>query len=162
MPNVLEVETANQFTRITEVVEYWKRRFDIDGADLGLNAVYTFSQKMNRDYPAILINPAPAGKELYATHTWLYTWRVMFYVFHAKLTQDKMNRSKADVTLAENITDYIERDKTLMTEEQPDGLVIFGYVEDTAAGALPPFVTKSDAVLCTRLRWFATSEGRFD
>lgn len=154
MPTV----TISPFSKLTDVVTYWEEQL-IDNKDkLGISSVKTYDETMimNDDYPAVIITPNPEMKQIHAMQTWLYTWRVFLYVLHSDLSQDHMTRSKTDVLLAETITDFIETDKEL------GGRVIFGYVEAKAPGVVPAqLISRETAAVCTRLTWFASSEGRF-
>lgn len=152
----MPVVTNTMFTRLDDVVQYWKDIFDENADKLGLNNVMTYDEILITDYPCVLISPSPEQKVVHGTNTFLYTWRVFFYVFHADISVDRMQRNKADVQLAQRISDFIETDFTLADQ------VIFGYVETKMAGAVPAFVTnRGNSVVSTRLTWFAISEGRF-
>lgn len=158
----MPVATSTQFTRVDEMVQYWKDAFDTIIADpdpdvnLGLQKAFTYDEILIRDYPCLLLNPAPEQKDIHATHTFLFTWYLYVYVFHADLAADRMMRNKADVLLAEKITDFMEADYTIGDR------VIFGYIQSKIPGSMPPQVmNRNSAVVCTRLTWFATSEGRF-
>lgn len=154
----MPVATISPFTKLTDVVGYWKQQLTDNKDKLGISSVKTYDQTimMNDDYPAIIIIPNPEMKDVHAMHTWLYTWRIFIYVLHSDISQDHMTRSETDVLLAEAISEFMETDLVL------GGRVIFSYVEAKAPGAVPAsLIGRDSGAVCTRLTWFATSEGRF-
>lgn len=149
---------ADQFVKVGDVVDYWAGVLETNKATIGsgIRRVQTYDDTIVTEYPCLLITPSPEEKIVHGTHTYLFNWRIMLYVFHADLASDRMTRNKADVELAQAVADFMETDKTL------DGRVNFSHVAQKAPGAVPPFVTnRSTASVCTRLLWAATSQGRF-
>lgn len=153
MPTV----TLEPFTRPEQVMDHWIDTLESYKETLGLNYVAGYEQKLvpANSYPVVAVNPGRSEKTIHGVRTWLYTWRVTFFVMHARAAADHLLRSREEAQLVTNLVDFLEKDKTL------GGQVIFSYVTDEAPGILRPFAENSDLVLSTRLEWFATSEGRF-
>lgn len=154
----MPVAAISPFKDLPTVVNYWKEQFTDYKDKLGISAVKTYDDTLvqNDDYPCVLITPNPEIKQVHGTHVFLYTWRVFIYVLHNDLNEDHMTRSETDVQLAQTISDFME------TDFRCGGRVIFGYVEAKAPGVIPPFLINRDTgAICTRLTWFATSEGVF-
>lgn len=151
------VVTLTQFTRPDHLIDFWVDALTSVKETLGINGVYGYEQKLipASTYPAIAVNPGRSQKTIHATRTWLYTWRIQFYVMHAKATGSHLQRSREEAQFVTNLIDYLEIDKTL------EDRLIFSFVTDEVPGVLQPFAERSDMVLSTRLDWFATSEGRF-
>lgn len=145
------------FSRPEHVVDYWVDTLGPIKETLGLNGVYGYDQRLipASSYPVVCVNPGRNQKKVHAIRTWLYSWRVNFFVIHAKATGSHLQRSREEAQFATDLVDFIEKDKTLSDR------VIFGYITDEVQGVLRPFAEQSDMVLSTRLDWFATSEGRF-
>lgn len=159
MPVVTDPTT---FSQTDEVVQFWLDAFttmkdDPDpDVNLGIQEIFTYDEAIIKGYPCLLLNPAPESKEVHATHTYLHTWYLYVYVFHADLSASRMMRNKADVVLAQKISDFMEIDNTLGDK------VIFSYVQSKIPGSMPPQVmNRNSAVVCTRLTWFATSESHW-
>lgn len=144
-------------SRPDELVNYWVDNLDSVKEALGLNYVAGYEQRLipANSYPVVAVNPGRSEKTIHANKTWLYTWRISFYVMHAKATVSHLQRSREEAQLVTNLVEYIERDKTL------GRMVIFSWITDEVPGVLRPYAENSDMVLSTRLDWFATSEGRF-
>lgn len=145
------------FRRAEEVMDYWIDRLDAYKESLGLNYVAGYEQKLipANSYPVVAVNPGRSEKTIHGVRTWLFTWRLVIYVMHARAQADHLLRSREEAQLVTNVVDFMEQDKTL------NGAVIFSWVTDEQPGILRPFSDNSELVLSTRLDWFATSEGRF-
>lgn len=153
MPTV----TVEPFARPEEVMDYWIDRLEAYKETLGLNYVAGYDQKLipANSYPVVAVNPGQTTKEIHGVRTWLYTWKLQFFIMHARAAADHLLRSREEAQLVTNLVTFLEQDKEL------GGRTIFSYVTDEAPGILRPFSDKSELVLSTRLDWFATSEGRF-
>lgn len=153
----MPVVTSNQWTRPEHAADYWINTLTPIKETLGINYIAGYEQKLipASSYPVVAVNPGRNEKTIHATRTWLYTWRVTFYVMHAKATGSHLQRSREEAQFVTNLVNFIESDKTLGDK------VIFSFVTDEVPGVLRPFAEVSDLVLSTRLDWFATSEGRF-
>lgn len=153
----MPVVASTQFTRPDDVVDYWLDSIEPIKETLGFNGVYGYEHKLipASTYPALAINPGRSEKTIHGTRTWLYTWRVQFYILHAKATGSHLQRSREEAALTTRVVDFIEADKELA------GLVVFSFITDEVPGVLQPFANQNDMILSTRLDWFATSEGRF-
>lgn len=146
------------FTKIEDVVAYWQNKLNTDKATIGvgIKSVESYDKSLVVDYPSILIVPNPEEKRVHGTHTWQFAWDISVYIFHADLAANQMTRSIADVQLAQAVADYMEQDFTV------EGNVNFGFIRQKLPFAMPSFVVnRSKAVVCTRLSWTATSQGRF-
>lgn len=145
------------FSRPEHAADFWIDTLDPIKEKLGLNGVFGYEQKLipSSSYPVVCVNPGRTTKEVHAIRTWLYGWRVSFFILHAKATGSHLQRSREEAQLVTNLVNFIESDKTLGNR------IIFGYITDEIQGVLRPFAEVSDMVLSTRLDWFATSEGRF-
>lgn len=158
----MPIVTGQQpFIRPEQFVDHFYRDL-VDNAEvLGIAYVGTYDERLIPDYPAVVVSAGPVEKELHATHTFLYTNRVFFYVMHALLTVDHRVRNQQDLELATALSDFVERDKGLADPDTGSNRIVFGFVEGEVPGVLTPRSNKGDAVVGTRLHYRAISEGRF-
>lgn len=147
------------FVKLEDVVAYWQDKLDTDKATIGtgIAMVKSYDETLVTEYPTVIIAPNAEEKRIHGTHTFQYAWSIVFYVLHADLAANQMTRSIADVLLAQALSDYLESDMSA------DGNVNGnGFVAQKLPIAMPAFVVnRSRAVVCTRLTWTATSQGRF-
>jgi hypothetical protein len=151
----MPVVTQTQFTRPEEVVEYFKTDFEDNSGSLGIEFVGAYNERLLPRYPAIVLTAGSVDKELHGTHTFLMRIRIFIYVYHAQMRLNDAQRSLADLTLATDVVEFVERDMTLGEK------IIQGWVETEFPGARQIDVNKGLVVVGTRLTWMGISERRF-
>lgn len=142
-----------QITRPEDLVEYLAAQFE--SSELPFEYVAKYDELMIPKYPAIHIQAAPFDKTLHSTSTFLVALRAAIHVLHANFNVDRQTRNYEDLVLATQVVEFLEKDMTL------GGKVIQGWVESETPGVLPPRVTKSDAVVSTRINWQGIQQRRF-
>lgn len=161
---VATADSIGTITRPEELVEHFADL--IQGSLLPFAYVAKYDENLIPEYPAVLIQPGVFSKEVEGLYSFLYDLRAIIYVLHAKMTVSKQRRSLEDLQLATALVELLEADMTLGQYQDLDTLeyhnrIIFGYVEQELAAALPPRTEKSDAVVGTRLTWRGINKVRF-
>lgn len=151
MPVVTTI--PDQITRPEDLVEFLAGYFE--ASKLGFQYIAKYDEAMIPKYPALHIQAAPFDKTLHSTNTFLVALRAAIHILHASMMVDRQTRNYEDLVLATQTVDYLESSMTL------GGKVIQGWVESEVPGVLPPRVTKSDAVVSTRLNWIGIQQRRF-
>ena len=147
--------TPSNITRPEELIEFLADMFEDALPTLGFEYVAKYDEKLIPKYPAIHVQAAAFDKQLHSTATFLVGMRAAIHVLHGSLALDRQTRTYEDLRLATKVVDFLEADMTLGEH------VIHGFVESEIPGALPPRVTKGEAIISTRLNWFGISERRF-
>jgi hypothetical protein len=130
---------------------------------LGLAYVGKYGESLIPEYPAVVVIPIQREKVLHGEGTFNLNIELDLYVYHADLTLDKRQRSKADMQLVARIEAELEKDYGWKADEAnplDDRQIIFGYVSGEEFGVLQPRSTKSNSVICTRMTWRALTQRR--
>jgi hypothetical protein len=143
-----------------QIVDMIVARLEAQSGPLGLKYVGAYDEKLIPKYPAVVVLPGPRAKQLHGTHTFQTAFQVELYIYHANLTLNKRERSKADLQLVERIETELDSDFRWIDEDGGASL-IHGYVTNENPGILQPRVGKTGSVICTRLTWNAISQRRF-
>lgn len=143
----------DKITRPEDLVEFLAQKFR--ESELPFEYVAKYDELLIPKYPAIHIQAAPFDKTLHTTNQFLVALRAAIHILHADLRQDRQTRNYEDLLLTTQVVDFLEADMTL------GGKVIQGWVESEVPGVLPPRVTKSEAVVSTRLNWQGIQLRRF-
>jgi len=150
MPTIAE---GTLFTTQQDLAQYVKDFLDEEAGVLGLATVEFGSERLIKEYPAVLVSPEGISRVIHGTHTFNLTLVLNLWVYHAKLTIRHTQRTQEDLELTSAITDKLHESMTL------GGRLIFGYVSDENQGFFNR--PKGEAVVGTRMVYEGLSQERF-
>lgn len=140
-----------------EIVDMVAERLEKKSGPLGIKYVGTYGEKLLPSYPAVVVVPGPRAKSLHSTNTFQIAFELNLYVYHANLTLQKRERSKADLKLVAAIEEELEFDY-IWRDSNDQQTLIHSYVTGEEPGVVE---MKNSVVVCTRMTWRAISQRRF-
>ena len=147
-----------------QVLNHLHKLVDDHKASLGLRYVAKQDELLLPEYPAALVSmEAPLRREQRATRLFRLVFTVDIWVFHARLSTSKGNRSMEDIQLATNVRKLLHQNYTLPDASTPVGHIVFGYVESESPGLTRlAGGRKTEQVVTTRLVWVGENRVRYE
>lgn len=140
-------------TSLDDVTQAVYTRIKAAQGSLAVRQVYYADNNFVPQYPNVVVAHGRKGKARHTTgNRFLFTFTVFVYVLHSDMNLTKAMRTKADVQLAEAVSNVLESDFTL------GGQVIEGFTESIEPAMLPG-QRKGDGVVSSRITFYATSVG---
>jgi hypothetical protein len=137
---------AEHFTAPEEVIEYLGDMLEFKAPEFGIASVMKYTSKAITDFPAVCIIPDPVTTNaINAGNRFQNFFTCSIYVYHARLTATRAQRTKEDLELVTLVRKYINSDKTL------GGHIIQGWVNSQAPGVLER--ASGSPVVGTRMTW---------
>jgi hypothetical protein len=134
---------------MVELCEYWQKKLEIQAEELGIAAIYYGDQERIPKSPTVCIEPDIKDSPLYAAGRQTRPmFTIYFLIYHSEVRNVQSNRRDSDA-LAERIEDFLNSDP------QMGGLVVHGYVSQSASGYSP----KTDSLMRSNRLTF-TAESR--
>lgn len=149
MPLAIETYLRTQ----QELARYMTDFLDEESGELGLATVKFGSERLIREYPAVLVVPEGIQRTIHGTHTFSLTITCNLWVYHARLDISHSQRSEEDLELTSSITEKLHEDMTLGSR------LIFGWVTSENQGFFNR--PKGEAVVGTRMVYEGLSQERF-
>lgn len=120
---------------------------------LGISHVNFADDVVIPSYPAVIVQPGVVSRELHATHQFRLILAASVWVYHAKATQSRSQRTLADLQLVTGIRELIHEapNTHLGFDENNAKNIIFGFFTDEEPGATVR--GKTTIVLATRMVW---------
>ena len=113
-----------------------------------------YADKLNPNYPAVVVTPGRKAKSLHATHTFNVAIEIDIMVYHARLSTDHKTRTREDLALVTSIENTLEQG-----DMNFGGQVIFAFVRETYPGTITR--PKGEQVVGTRMLVDVLSQKRF-
>lgn len=153
---------AQLISEISEAMDMIVERLTQKSGVLGLEFVGAYDEKRVPKYPAVVVVPGDREKVIHGENTFNILLVVELYVYHANLTINKRERSKADLQLVTDIERELESDYGWQTNPNDTDTkrLIFGYVALHEPGNLQPRSSKSNLIIGTRMVWRGLSQRR--
>ncbi len=145
---------AQDYYDILQPFDFIVKLLDDNKATLGLKYIAQHDEQFIPEYPAVLCQTDNTERILHATQMFMVQWSIDLWVFHAKMSISKAERSREDIELATGIRKLLHVDKTL------EGHIIHGWVVNELPGMLANRET-GDAIVTTRMIWQGTNRVRF-
>lgn len=137
-----------------ELLDQMKVMLDAEKVNIGLKFVgYGDEAQLIPAFPAAVISAGPAQRTVATTHQFGLILNAVVWVYHALLTQNHQERTKADLLMATAIRELYHFDLTL------GGLVIAGYFDSELPGQVNRAI--GDSVITTRMSYIATTRKVF-
>lgn len=124
-----------------------------EAGELGLATCTFGSERLIREYPAVLVSPEGTARDIHGTHTFSLMFTLNLWVYHAKLDRSHSQRTLEDLLLVSSITDKLHEDMTLGRR------LIFGFITQESPGFFNR--PKGEAVVGTRMVYEGRSQERF-
>jgi|SRR6185503_20546443 len=153
---------AQLINTITEAIDMVSEKIEDKAGELGIAYVGAYDEVRIPKYPAVVIIPGDRNKVLHGENTFNILLVLELYVYHANLTMNKRERSKADLKLVDDLEALLEEDYGWQSDplDTDTKRLIFGYVADIEPGNLQPRNRKSNLVIGTRMVWRGISQRR--
>lgn len=154
---------AELISEIHEAMDMIVERLTRKSGELGIQFVGSYDEKRIPKYPAVVVVPGDKEKQPHAANTFQVLLVVQLYVYHADLTLNKRERSKADLLLVSEIEAELEKDYGWQADPNDSNTkrLIFGYIASVEPGNIQPRGNKSSMVIGTRMVWRGLSQRRF-
>ncbi len=147
---------------IPQAIDMVVEKLENKAGELGIAYVGTYDEIRIPKYPAVVIIPGDRNKVLHGENTFNILLVLELYVYHANLTMNKRERSRADLRLVDEIEALLEEDYGWQSDplDTDTKRLIFGYIADIEPGNLQPRNRKSNLVIGTRMIWRGISQRR--
>lgn len=153
---------AQLINTITEAIDMVATKIQSQAGELGIQYVGVYDEVRIPKYPAVVIIPGDRNKVLHGENTFNILLVLELYVYHANLTLNKRERSKADLKLVDDLEQLLEEDYGWQSDPLDTNTkrLVFGYISDIEPGNLQPRNRKSNLVIGTRMVWRGISQRR--
>lgn len=139
---------AQDFRDPLQPFDYMVKLLDDNKAALGIRYIAENEERLRPVYPAMLVSYENTERELHATQTFLVTFHMELYIFHAELTVKKAIRSRQDIEMATAVRKLIHTDRTM------NGHIIHGFIDGEFPGISARVVAgRTSTIVTTRMTW---------
>lgn len=144
------------FYRPEDVLDYLYGVISDNKEALGIVTVGYGTENLVPIYPACILSAGSTLRELHSTRTFLVTYEMNLWIYHADMDASHAVRTKEDLQLVTEIVQLLHSNFQAITPSQPSGQLIFSYVHTEEPGIAQN--RRSNAIVATRLVW--TGENR--
>lgn len=139
--------------RPEDTAEYLYNLLNINAHQIGLSYIAPYEEALIPKYPAACVVPSTVQRDIHGTHKFQLMILNEIYLYHAKLSQSRIQRTRADLDAVTRLVTILHSDPS-----GPNNEFIFSYVSAEYPGRLR---RGSDTIITTKLTWQATVQEVF-